>query len=187
MKAKDEKEFLITQYVDGTLSPHDRAQIETSLTKDAELRDLLQKHRSLDDILAAAMPLPDIQWDSFARKISAVVAHSPLPTPSHHPSRAWIGITALAACVLLCVSALNRSENSREIARQNTTPGAAIVAQADVIGPQTESQGNDAFSSVQLGTPPSQPGELSDPSNSVVIEPSHVFIASAVAEQRPVQ
>jgi hypothetical protein len=187
MQTEDEKEFLITQLIDGTLSPLDRAELEKDLANDAELRALLRQHRNLDEILMSALPLPDIEWDSFARKISASVAGAPLPIQRHRLPRAWIGIAALAACVLIGVSVLNRSENTREIAPRNTTPPPVMVAQADVTGPQSESQGNDAFSNVQLGAPPSRLGDLSDASTSVVVEPSHVFIASAIAEQRPVQ
>ncbi len=66
-------EFQITQYLDGDLSPDAVAALDQRLADDPEARQLLDEYRKLNNVLAAAPPVPAVNWDRLAAGISASV------------------------------------------------------------------------------------------------------------------
>ncbi len=75
--AREELEFLISQYVDGTLVEGERVALETRLRGDDEARVLLAEHEALTARLKsvkATAPAPAVDWDRLAERISAAVA-----------------------------------------------------------------------------------------------------------------
>jgi anti-sigma factor RsiW len=73
---RDELEFSIAQYADGTLPADRRAALEAVLAADAGARAMLDAYRKLDAALAddrAARPLA-VRWDRLAERISSGVA-----------------------------------------------------------------------------------------------------------------
>ena len=98
---RDELEFSISEYLDGTLAARERGALEERLATDAEARALFAEYQSLQTVLDAA-PLPDVRWDEFASRISGAVAREEMPAQSYKIGRwmrpkAW----AVAASVLI--------------------------------------------------------------------------------------
>src|SRR5687768_923655 len=79
---RDELEFSISQYLDGTLPAAERDALETRLGSDAEARALYAEYESLQGVFKAA-PLPAVRWDAFAQQISAAVAREEMPAQSY--------------------------------------------------------------------------------------------------------
>jgi hypothetical protein len=89
---RDQLEFAITQYLDGTLPPQQVSALEQLLKTDELARELLTEHRRLDMILKAgrqATAPPALDWDRIAFTISnslpvddsAALAAASLPLP----------------------------------------------------------------------------------------------------------
>ena len=99
---REQLEFQISQYVDGTLSPAEVAALEATLTNDADARAVLEDFRKVDATLKTTeIPLPAINWDRLAEHISAAVAEEDRATTSI-PIRAWwVRRIAIAAAVLI--------------------------------------------------------------------------------------
>jgi len=179
------------QYLDGTLSQEQRLALEQQLAQDPQLQTLLQQHRKLNDLLKAPASLPEVRWDALAQGISsAVAAHTP-PVQSYRLQdyalpRAWVGAAALAACMLIAATVLFHlkwgAPNHVAVSQQPNT----AIAEASVTGPQIETAAGSAVAEVALGPTPAQAGLWHDVSG-VVIQPSHVYIASAATSlDRPV-
>src|SRR5690242_8422677 len=101
---REQLEFQISQYVDGTLSPAEVAALQTMLTNDAEARGGLEDFRKVDEALKTTdIPLPAINWDHLAEHISVAVAEEDRATTSI-PIRAWwVRRIAIAAAILIVV------------------------------------------------------------------------------------
>ena len=101
---REQLEFRISQYVDGTLSPAEVAALEATLASDAEARAVLEDFRKVDETLKKTeIPLPAVNWDRLAEHISAAVAGEDRATTSI-PIRAWwVRRVAIAAAVLIAV------------------------------------------------------------------------------------
>src|SRR5688500_6358436 len=99
---RDELEFSISQYLDGTLPAAERDALETRLGSDAEARALYAEYESLQGVLKAAVALPEVRWDSFAQHISAAVAREEMPAQSYKLAN-WFrpARLAIAASVLV--------------------------------------------------------------------------------------
>ena len=99
---RDELEFQISQYLDGTLGEADGSALEARLAADADARALLDEYRRLDVVLKAA-PLPAVDWDALSAQICGAVAEQePQPARSYRIGtfRTVAGL-AMAACVLI--------------------------------------------------------------------------------------
>src|SRR5437588_5907133 len=103
---RDDVEFLIVQYLDGSLAAGERAALEARLGDDPEAQALLEEHRRLDTILRRD-PIPDIRWEALARQISSAVTTAPMPEVEEHaqvfrmPWVGWGGKLAIAAALLI--------------------------------------------------------------------------------------
>jgi anti-sigma-K factor RskA len=180
MASKDLK-FLIAQYLDGTLSAHQRAQIEQRLTEDPALQQFVQEELRLDGLLGAAAPPPVVDWEELELRISAAVAEARDPQDRRRPSIEWLGawlgtwvrVAALAACVLIVAG----------IALLPHRAAAPLVAVPDagsavVIGPQAEPPSiGPQFAQVTLASP--SPIDLYLAALDASDRPSHVSISSA--------
>jgi anti-sigma factor RsiW len=101
---RDELEFAISQYLDGTLAEAEEAALEARLAADADAREMLGEYRRLDRALKAA-PLPAFDYGALSERISAAVAGEPEPAQSYRLH--WVRTAAslaLAACVVIAVS-----------------------------------------------------------------------------------
>ncbi len=100
---RDELEFSISQYVDGTLGARERDALDERLATDAEARALVSEYQSLQTVLAAA-PMPNVRWEQLAGHISAAVAHEEAPAQSYKIS-AWLKPLRLAIAASVLIAA----------------------------------------------------------------------------------
>ena len=82
---RDELEFSISQYLDGTLPPEERAALERRLESDPEARATLDEFRALDAALKDA-PLPAFDWTKVSTSISAAVEQQQFVARSVEPA-----------------------------------------------------------------------------------------------------
>ena len=101
---RDELEFQISQYLDGTLAEAEENALEARLATDADARALLAEYRGLDRVLRSAPP-PEVDYAALAGRISQAVAREQEPAQSYRLH--WVrtaSALALAACVVIAVS-----------------------------------------------------------------------------------
>ena len=94
---RDQLEFAITQYLDGTLPPAQVSALEQLLQTDELTRELLADHQRLDAILKTgrqATAPPALDWDRIATTIGRFVAQRVEQALEH-------GVQAARADVLL--------------------------------------------------------------------------------------
>jgi anti-sigma factor RsiW len=182
MTSDDRFEYLLSQYLDGQLSPAERAFVESQLAQDSNAWETLREYSEIDALLRTPMPMPEIDWQDHAAKISAAIAEIPQPArsiPLFRPPifRPWIA--ALAACLLLGISLVLdlRSQQPKTSAPQRPTDE---VARADVTGPLIQPAGGDSLADVTLDSQPSEPQSPVEFADPVVTQPSRVSIISAV-------
>jgi hypothetical protein len=68
----EQLEFILTQYLDGTLPAADAVALERVLETDPTAQALRDEHERLTALLRS-QPLPEIDWDDLARDFCAVV------------------------------------------------------------------------------------------------------------------
>jgi anti-sigma factor RsiW len=94
-------EFLLTQYLDGTLSADQRQSVEQRLNADPQAKTLLEQYRKLDQALAMdSTTLEAIRWDRLSAHISDKVDERN-STPIF--SFSWLSSAAAVAAMLLVV------------------------------------------------------------------------------------
>jgi hypothetical protein len=201
-------EFLLTQYLDGTLSARDIAVVEQRLAVDTRAQAILEEYRKLSQAMSALPRVPEMRWDFLGEQISKAARAEPLPEKTQVISAntappmfsfkrplAWVGAAAaLAACALLAVgipALISMHQGASNNNRLNGAGQLAVqqnldqnnVSSADVIGPQVESSDGPAVAEVRI-VPPATAMETSENfprlAEGVVRQPSHVFIASMV-------
>src|SRR4051794_7893759 len=97
---RDEIEFLISQYIDGTANELDRARIEEILSTDADARAMLSEYQRLDSIVKTSLPVPEIAWDSLSMRIANETAKLDVPVKHYRLRFATVSkVAALAAMV----------------------------------------------------------------------------------------
>jgi anti-sigma factor RsiW len=99
---RDELEFSISQYLDGTLVAAERDALDERFATDADARAILAEYEALQAALASA-PLPDVKWDRLAAEISASVAREEAPAQSHKIGR-WLRPANLAIAASLLIA-----------------------------------------------------------------------------------
>jgi anti-sigma factor RsiW len=112
---RDELEYAISQYVDGTLAPIERPVVEERLATDPEARALLEEYRRFNTVLKTSIAIPQIAWDKLQAQISSAVAGEEAPV--RHFSIRSVGVVrslALAAVLLLVVSVTVRLVNREQ-------------------------------------------------------------------------
>jgi anti-sigma factor RsiW len=101
---RDELEFSISQYLDGTLAADQRDALDERLATDAEARALYAEYQTLQGVLVSSLPaMPEVDWDRFATRVSAAVGREEMPAQSYKISR-WLSRPmqfAIAASVLI--------------------------------------------------------------------------------------
>lgn len=100
---RDELEFSISQYLDGSLAEAEESALENRLATDAEARALLAEYRSLDRVLRASPP-PSVDYAALADRITQAVAQQDEPAQSYRLH--WVrtaSALAVAACVVIAV------------------------------------------------------------------------------------
>src|SRR3954471_20504848 len=74
---REQLEYSISRYLDGTLPATERLSLDIRLNQDSEARNLLAEYRAFDQSLSeakASLPqMPEVNWDAFASRISASI------------------------------------------------------------------------------------------------------------------
>ncbi len=97
---RDQLEYSVSQYIDGTLPPLESAALVERFATDAEARAVLEEYRALDRALKASLTTPAVAWDRLASHLSDAVSREEAPV-KHYSLGAWrrVAAVAMAACV----------------------------------------------------------------------------------------
>jgi anti-sigma-K factor RskA len=176
-KMREELEYSISQYLDGTLPPLERAALEQKLASDADARAVLAEYQKLDAVLKQSRMIdapPALDWDRLASEISTVLEGVDAPVRNY--SMKWVryASVAVAAMVLIAIGIATRFSNPTTA----VTPQAVAVIQ--VSGPRADVATETSSAQVAIG-PPSQAGEqIPRYGQAVVYRPARVVIASGL-------
>jgi anti-sigma factor RsiW len=187
---RDELEYTLSQYLDGTLAAPDEAALEERLATDESARALLAEFRSLDRALRAA-PLPSFDFDVLSSRITAAVAEQDGPAQSYrlHWVRTAVSL-ALAACFVIAVGVgIRRLQNPTtpdrtEIAQTRPQPEPRQIVVVDATSRPSASPDPVAVVSVGPSAAPQDRPALARYHEDLLSRPSQVIIArSAYAAQ----
>ena len=183
---REQLEFQISQYADGTLPATEVAALEELLKTDAEARAMLDTYRRLDLVLKNEWALPEMNWDRLATHISARVAQEDAAANDANRSYriAWPtwGRVAIAAMLLIAIGLaflhlLPRGQTNIVQRPGDATTNPTAVPMILVQGPQSERSAGKVVEIVTI-----QPSPLAqqsyDPVDDVVYRPPRVVIAS---------
>lgn len=162
-------EFRISQYVDGTLSPHDAVELEKRLAGDAAARALLGEYRQIDRLLKSAPPLPEVDYDALAARIGDAVSacdEAPEVLYSFKWVKRVVGV-AVAACLTLGVGIW--------MSRSMEGAGRAVV-QVELL--RAEAAAAPAVAQVSIG-PAAHARAAISVEEALVTKPTKLVIASA--------
>jgi hypothetical protein len=101
--SNDELEYLISQYIDGTINELDRARVDEVLATDASARAILAEYRNLNTVVKSAMPMPQIAWDEFQSRIASKCDKLEAPVRHYRLTFATVSRVAAIAAVLAIV------------------------------------------------------------------------------------
>jgi negative regulator of sigma E activity len=147
----EELEFSISQYLDGTLSESESAALEERFATDAEARAILAEYQQLNSALQQNLPLPAVDFDALAMKISSAVANEELPQ-----RRLFIGTwqtrtgIAIAASVLLAIGIAVKLYAPTK----PSPPSLAQTAVIEVAGPSAELAGAKPIVDISISPAP---------------------------------
>jgi negative regulator of sigma E activity len=104
IKDRDQLEYAISQYLDGTLNEFDRRVLEERLATDAEARLLASEYAQVDSVLKNTPVTPEVDFDALASRISASIADedSHVAQPIRMPG-VWVRYASIAAGIVLAV------------------------------------------------------------------------------------
>jgi anti-sigma factor RsiW len=160
-------EFELSQYLDGDLSADRRAEIERRLQSDPAARAMLEDFAKIDVAARASGPMPEIEWDELASRISRAVRKEARPPALlfSWPIRAGF---ALAAMALLVFGLMEFQAPLAPLA-----PAAELL----VIGPQADAAVGPSVVDVSVGKPlAAQTAADYVASDSVLVRPSVVAL-----------
>ena len=158
---RDNFEFALSQYADGTLNELEKRAVEERLMNDAEGRLLVSDFARIDLMLRNSRELPEMDFDVFANKISAAIeaeeAHVAAPIRLH--LYRWAG--GLAAAAALAIAAVVGFRTQPPTSNHGLTQPTEIVAQgtpvegsAVIAGPSIETAS--AAPAIKIGVGPSE-------------------------------
>jgi anti-sigma factor RsiW len=186
-KDREQLEFAISQYVDGTLSPAEVAEIEAVLRSDAAAAELLREFREIDAAVKSPVAA-SFNWDRLANAISARIddetgAPQSLPMP-------WVRFRtmAIAASVLIAAGIAFKLTTPAQPVNENVTtqgkPKPTMVAL--IKGPSAEKANAPAVAQVSIGPAPSLASAPNQyhPAEAILMQPSQVIIESDTPTER---
>lgn len=175
---RDELEYTISQYLDGTLDPLAQATLEDTLATDGVARALLADYQRLNGALKA-MPIPEIAWDELAARINSETAKHDVPVKHLRLNFAtWSKVAALAAMVTIIVGAIVKLRpHTGSIDVGPGTPVAVNTAPIDVQISAPPAIAQAPVAEIQIGQP-SGFAALDYHSDAIVSAPSSIWIAS---------
>lgn len=175
----EQLEYLISLQSAGVLTAAEQAMLARQLQDSPQARGLAADYAALDAFLASAPPLPAVDWNGLSDRIAMTVTEQGIPRRIV-AGRAWwaVSTAAMAASVLVAIGLTLHAERGRVTAPPS--PAAPAVAVAEVDGPHAQTAVQ-AVADVSVGPPAPGPAAQRYPdAEGVVLQPSHVEIASAV-------
>ncbi len=163
-------DFLISQYVDGTLDAANRKRLEQQFAASAEARALLQAHREAQDLLDEyGSRIPLIDWDEFDRTLAQRLEDETLAAQRGAALHRWMRPLAVAAA-LFVAAGIGYAWHAWSGAFTAGNPAAPLVAAPRVIPVNTvrivdRPQNGPVRGSVTIESPADEPGT----SGSVVV------------------
>jgi anti-sigma factor RsiW len=190
---RDELEFSISQYLDGTLPEDQRSALEARLTADADAQAILTEDRALTDLLRSD-PLPEVRWDRLAESISSAIDEQ-LDERVARASR-WMrfrlpaGLAVAASALIAIGIAAHLLMHGRSA---TTNPGSqmtshhVVVATLTVQGPQEDVPGGPVITDISIAAGGSYAKDSSlDPyADEIDSRPARIVIASGMEPDRP--
>jgi len=131
---RDNFEYALSQYADGTLNELEQRVLEDRLRSDAEARLLVSDFIRVDALLRNSRELPEIDFDAFAVNISQAIEaeDAPVASPLRINFFRWTGAAAIAAAVAVAAFVGLRLQNPA------TAPPAVATGTAVISGPSIE-------------------------------------------------
>jgi hypothetical protein len=190
----EQLEFRIAQYADGTLPAEDVAALEQALAADADARAMLDEYRRLDATLKRHDPLPAINWEKLADRLSDAVAEEDRATITiSWPLRHW-GKIALAASVAIVagVFAITQLKSNQPVSNVAISPGGVTpntntnvaVAIVEVSGPSIPAASQPAVAQIEISPSPWARQTNFGVAEQVVYRPPRVLIASGQVDRQ---
>ncbi|CAN5450670.1 hypothetical protein BH09PLA1_BH09PLA1_36850 [soil metagenome] len=181
---RDELEYSLSQYHDGTLPPLERATLDERLASDAEARAMLAELGRLDALLKSE-PMPELAWDQLQSRISSALDQAEPPAIRTFKIGAWArvvgGAVALAATIAIVVSVVMRDQ---VVQPASNTPGSIQIsiepagAGSTPVGPTGDSIAiGPAITDVGVGPSPQMPLAGWSYESAFLDRPSRVVIA----------
>jgi anti-sigma factor RsiW len=97
-----DQEFLLSQYLDGTLDEPARLEVERRLKQDPRLADLLEQLRRTDQLVTDwAGPRPELNWERFALEATRRREDFESARRRQRVFRLFAPLSAAAAIILL--------------------------------------------------------------------------------------
>ncbi len=131
---QDDLEFQISQYLDGTLSPTERAVLEQRLAVDADARGLLAEYQRLNEHLSRHLPLPNVKWDRLAEHISAMLDEADRPVVA---GRIFPAVLVKRLAIAACLALVTGLSLHHFLAHRNAPESDSYPIEV-VIGPSVE-------------------------------------------------
>jgi hypothetical protein len=147
----DELEFLISQHLDGDLSPGDEARLQAALAADETARAVFAEHATIHAALRSTRDLAELADVDFAQLRANVnaaiddVNATPIKLRDHPAwgGRLWkyaSAVVAATVAIAIGVAAFsNRGGSEKPVANQPTGPGKTLLANNPAVPTNRES------------------------------------------------
>ncbi|HEX8524266.1 MAG TPA: hypothetical protein VF669_18570 [Tepidisphaeraceae bacterium] len=173
---REQLEYQISQYVDHTLSTHEKAALEHRLGTDVEAQQILAEYRSINDMLRTQLPtMEEVNWEQFASATSRAVDEADADAPPvTYRIFTWSRM-AVAASVLLAggIAFLTFRSGNGASGPQPVPAAPSQVVRID--GPAAEPSTQPAVAQISVG-PATELAETQYPLDGIVYQPSRVSL-----------
>jgi anti-sigma factor RsiW len=187
---RDELEFQISQYLDGTIAGAEANALEDRLARDADARALLDEHRTITELLRRD-PLPEVKWEMLSQSISAAVGDVEPPVAESYPifRLRMPMVFAIAASVVIAGGvAVAVLLHGHTPAGPSGVPEQVAKGSITIEGPTVEKSMGPVVAEVTVGPGESLKGDtaISSYAEEITSRPSHVVVASdVVPDEQP--
>jgi anti-sigma factor RsiW len=177
----EDLEFLISQYIDGTISPDDRVALEARLATDVEARELVREYRKLEGLIQANVPpVPEVDYDALTSRINDAIDEQQAERTRRFRIP-WIGGgigLALAASVMIVIGTWMRTATPTKTGPGQLAAGKA-VAEVAVVFPEVSISPGPAVQVVEISGPAGGGSASIAISEAIVHQSNTLFIAKA--------
>jgi anti-sigma factor RsiW len=189
---REELEFSISRYVDGTLPDGDRATVGSRLIDDPEAQALAAEDRALTNLLRSS-PLPNVRWDRLAESISQAIdqhLEDQIARASWWMRHRIPAGLAVAASALLAIGIVIRvlAPGRSHVAQPGIKSlGTQTVAMLTVEGPHADTAAGPEVTQISIGAGGSYATDsaLAPYADEIDTRPARIVIASGLTPNQP--